>query len=154
MARVNTRSSTFVIFSGADLRAKLQSLLAALWVGDLWVTGFIVAPSLFDMLDRVQAGAVAARLFLISHVVSAVCGAALLLLRRRWDRVQSIVVAMLAVAAAIYLFVTPAMEAARLQSAVAFARWHGLAGLLFVANALLGAALVWQLAGARTGMQP
>lgn len=136
------------------MRAKLQALLAALWVGDLWVTGFIVAPTLFNMLDRAQAGAVAARLFLLSHMVSAVCGGALLVLHRRWDRVQMTAMGMLGIAAAIHVFVTPAMEAARLHSAIEFARWHGVAGLLFVANALLGAALVWQLATPRARMQP
>jgi hypothetical protein len=57
-------------------------LIATLWVGALWATGFIVAPTLFATLaDRALAGTIAGSLFRVIAWLSVVCAAALLALQ-------------------------------------------------------------------------
>lgn len=59
-----------------------QVLIATLWVGALWTTGFIVAPTLFATLaDRALAGTIAGSLFRIIAWLSVVCAVLLLVLQ-------------------------------------------------------------------------
>lgn len=61
-------------------------LIATLWVGALWTTGLIVAPTLFATLsDRALAGTIAGNLFRVVAWLSLFCAAALfaLLLQAR-----------------------------------------------------------------------
>src|SRR3972149_5657994 len=65
-----------------NLAAALQSIAATLWVGGMWVTGYVVAPVLFATLsDRTLAGLVAGRLFSLIAWVGMACAADLLIVR-------------------------------------------------------------------------
>lgn len=58
-------------------------LIATLWVGALWSTGFIVAPMLFATLaDRALAGTIAGSLFRVIAWLSIVC--AMILFALQW----------------------------------------------------------------------
>lgn len=57
-------------------------LIATLWVGALWTTGFIVAPTLFATLaDRALAGTIAGSLFRVIAWLSVVCAVVVLALQ-------------------------------------------------------------------------
>jgi hypothetical protein len=64
------------------MQQRSRLLVATLWVGALWTTGFIVAPTLFATLaDRALAGTIAGSLFRVIAWVSIVCAVALLALQ-------------------------------------------------------------------------
>ncbi len=137
-----------------------ENLLVVLWIGGMWATGYVVAPTLFDMLDRVTAGTVAGRLFTIQSWIGLFCGVLLLIATsgrrplaavRRW-----LLVVMLAVIAAGQFGLQPMMEALKAEglvegseTAARFATLHGLSASLFLLNSLLGVALVGVLAAGR-----
>ena len=59
----------------------LERILLTLWVGGLWVIGFVVAPTLFATLPETSmAGTVAGSLFTSISRIGLLCGSALLLL--------------------------------------------------------------------------
>ena len=49
----------------AGLRTPLERILITFWVGAIWVVGYVVAPTLFAMLERSVAGDVAGREILV-----------------------------------------------------------------------------------------
>ena len=58
-----------------------ERILLTLWVGALWVAGFIVAPLLFSELDeRALAGSLAGSLFTVTSYLGLLCGGVLLLM--------------------------------------------------------------------------
>lgn len=127
----------------------------ALWVGGMWVTGYLVAPVLFATIaERSVAGEVAGETFRAMSFVGLACGAMLLLsalLRepRSWWRHWSawVVVAMVAVTAIGQFVLQPMMAELKeigLQGDIAaqFGRLHGVASALFGVNSLLGLLLV------------
>src|SRR5512143_1572482 len=60
----------------------LQSIAVTLWVGGMWVAGFVVAPLLFARLpDRALAGTLAGRLFAVVAFIGIACAAYLLIYR-------------------------------------------------------------------------
>src|SRR5512134_1085009 len=60
----------------------LQSVAVTLWVGGLWVVGFVVAPVLFARLgDPVMAGALAGKLFTLIAWIGIACAACLVAFR-------------------------------------------------------------------------
>ena len=64
------------------LLQRSQLLIATLWVGALWTTGFIVAPTLFATLaDRALAGTIAGSLFRVIAWISVCCAVLLLILQ-------------------------------------------------------------------------
>lgn len=63
----------------AKFLKRLDSLLLTLWVGGIWVIGYIAAPVLFSTLDdRNLAAMVAGKLFSIMGMVGLYCGSLLL----------------------------------------------------------------------------
>lgn len=59
--------------------ASIQRILLVLLVGTLWVIGYVVAPTLFAVLDdRVMAGQIAGRMFYVGALVELAAGATLL----------------------------------------------------------------------------
>ncbi|MBY0270186.1 MAG: DUF4149 domain-containing protein [Burkholderiales bacterium] len=138
----------------------LQSMTATLWVGGMWAIGFIVAPVLFATLpDRALAGLLAGKLFSLIAWTGMACAA--LLFFGRWvchrravfhDPVLWIVVAMLALTLTGEFGVQPVLADLRSQALPQpamesvqrdnFAYWHGVAGILYAANCLLGGALI------------
>lgn len=137
-------------------------VLLTLWVGGMWTVGFIVAPTLFAMLEdnRVLAGSIAGRLFTIMSYIGLVCGTLLLIavivqygkaVLRQW---RAWVLLLMLVIICIGEFVLQPMMAqlreAGLQdaNAVAFGRLHGVSSVLFLINSLAGLVLV--IAGVNT----
>lgn len=138
----------------------LQSVAAALWVGGMWVAGYVAAPVLFAVIpDRMLAGTVAGRLFSSVAWIGIACAACLLilnLLRYRADAwrqpVFRVVLLMLVLVCAGEFGVQPVLAGLRAQalpqavmeSALRdrFAAWHAVSGLIYIAQSLLGLALV------------
>jgi hypothetical protein len=130
------------------LISAIERILLTLWVGSLWVTGFMVAPLLFTTLDdRSLAGTLAGNLFVITAWLGLACGAVLLASRirsgggwRAW-----VIAAMLVLVCIGQFALTPMiaeLRATGMTDTPDFARLHGLASGLFVLTALLGLWLV------------
>jgi hypothetical protein len=138
----------------------LQSIAATLWVGGLWVTGYVVAPVLFATLnDRALAGLVAGRLFSLLAWIGMACAAYLLiyrLVRYRAGALRQglfwIVIVMLALTLAGEFGVQPVMAALKQQALPSpvmesalrdrFVLWHGISSVIYLIESVLGAALI------------
>jgi len=130
----------------------IERILLTLWVGGLWVTGFVVAPTLFATLPGTSlAGDVAAALFTSLSRIGLVCGALLLVLGvlqltwqvRRWQMLTIIGMLLLVVAGEYVL--APMIGDLRAAGQVAtdrFAQLHWLATALYGLNCLLGLVLI------------
>jgi hypothetical protein len=142
----------------------VQAIAVTFWVGALWTSGLVVAPLLFRMLDdRTLAGTIAGSLFSTTTLIGIACSACILtvwLLRQRGQTPHHyylvwLVVAMLAFALIGQYGIQPVLASLRDQAypqpvmrsafADSFARWHMLAGILYLAQSLLGAGLVISL---------
>jgi hypothetical protein len=127
----------------------IERVLLTLWVGSLWVTGFMVAPVLFASLDdRSLAGSLAGELFGITAWLGLACGAVLLLVHllrtgRGWR--TWVIAAMLVLVCTGQFVLTPMIAELRVAGMAGtprFGQLHGLASMLFVATAVLGLWLV------------
>ncbi|WP_206999801.1 DUF4149 domain-containing protein [Trinickia mobilis] len=136
-----------------------------IWVGSLLTIGYAAAPTLFVMLDRISAGAVAAQLFRIEAIVGVLCGVLLLalgnLLVRRgataYRRLRWVLTGMLICVLFGYFALQPFMNALRLAAlaegadvghsayAARFGMLHGVSSLFYVIESLLGLVLIWKL---------
>jgi len=129
-------------------------IFLTLWIGGMWIVGYVVVPVLFKMLERQLAGNVAGQLFTIMSYIGLVCGALLLasMLYRHglsnWMQWRVVVLITMLVIIVIGQFVLQPMmaelKAAGLQGDVAkqFGRLHGVSSMLFMINSLAGLALV------------
>lgn len=129
-----------------------ERVLLTLWVGGLWVSGLIVAPLLFAGLEsRALAGTLAGSLFSVMSYIGLACGT--LLLGLTWWRrsvpalhwSQWVIVAMLVLVLLGEFALAPMIAQLRSEGLVdtpRFGQLHGLAAVLFLANCLLGLALV------------
>ncbi|HTI18662.1 MAG TPA: DUF4149 domain-containing protein [Trinickia sp.] len=142
-------------------------LLIVVWVGSLITIGYAAAPTLFLMLDRIDAGAVAGRLFRIEAFVGIFCGVLSLalgnLLVRRgatgYRPLRWLLVGMLACVLVGYFALEPFMDAWRTAAlatgvdvghsayAARFGTLHGISSLFYLVESLLGLTLVWKLPG-------
>jgi glucan phosphoethanolaminetransferase (alkaline phosphatase superfamily) len=140
-------------------------LLVLVWVGSALTIGYIVAPTLFAMLERSMAGDVAARLFRIEAFLGVACGIlslalANMLVRRGaagYRRLRWFVAGMLVCVLIGYFGLQPFMEGLREAArsagldlahsayAARFGLLHGISTLLYVVETLLGVVLVWML---------
>jgi hypothetical protein len=128
----------------------VERILLTLWVGSLWVTGFMVAPLLFAVLDdRALAGTLAGKLFSITAYVGLVCGSMLLALNTANYRAlnwRAMVLAGMLLLIVIGQFVlTPMIAGLREQGLSAsprFGQLHGMASVLFIITSLCGLLLV------------
>jgi len=141
--------------------AGLESVLLTLWIGGLWITGYLVVPTLFAVLDDRQiAGLLAGKLFQTMNYVGLGVGTFLLisvlmssgeqrfnLMLRKW-RVWVIATMLLMIAVAAFV-IQPMMQELKLQGLVEgsveasqFGRLHGASSILFLLNSLLGLLLV------------
>jgi putative copper export protein len=142
----------------------VQAIAVTLWVGALWTSGLLVAPLLFRMLeDRTLAGDIAGSLFGTTTLIGIVCGACILIVWYFRQRGRTphhhllawLVVAMLALGLIGEYAIAPMLAGLRehaypqpvMQTAFggSFARWHMVAGVLYLAQSLLGAGLVISL---------
>jgi hypothetical protein len=128
----------------------LERILLTLWVGSLWVTGFMVAPVLFAMLDdRALAGTLAGELFSITAYLGLGTGGMLLvlnLLSYRAINWRAVVLAGMLLLIVIGQFVlTPMIAGLReqgLSGSPRFGQLHGMASVLFIITSLCGLLLV------------
>jgi len=128
----------------------LERILLTLWVGSLWVVGFIVAPVLFTELnDRAVAGSVAGVLFTLTSYIGLASGSVLLLLnavvRKRINWRALVLLGMLSLILVGQFVITPMVVDLRLQGLTdtpRFGQLHGVASVLFLLTSLLGLVLV------------
>jgi hypothetical protein len=129
-----------------------EKILTVLWIGSLWTIGYMVAPTLFQVLDdRDLAGMVAGRLFTLESYLGLLCGGALLLIEflaapspKRFNWHMGLLSGMLAIILVGQFVLQPMMAAVKAQGlsqAPEFGRLHGIASILYLVNSLLG--LVW-----------
>ena len=138
---------------------KLSIVVVVFWVGSLWATG-LTASILFDVIqDRALAGKVAGHLFATVSYIG--LGSGLYLLFQRWLELKRasfkqssfwIVLAMVCLIIVGYLGIQAhlaqlkanAYPVAVMQSEYAsqFAAWHGVSGVVYLLECLLGLALV------------
>ncbi len=134
-----------------------ERVVLTLWVGGLWIAGYVVAPSLFaSMDDRQLAGRMAGQVFQLVSYIGLAVGATLLLsiiIQKgggwlRDSRVRIVLLMLLFVVLSIGVLV-PMMQELKLiglapgsEQATQFARLHGAASILHLINSLLGLWLV------------
>ena len=134
----------------ANLIPSLERILLTLWVGSLWVVGFVVAPVLFAELDdRALAGSTAGSLFTLTSYIGLVCGSLLLVFNgvnfRRINWRAVVIVCMLLVVVIGQFVITPMVADLRVQGLTdtpRFGQLHGLASVLFIITSVLGLLLV------------
>ena len=134
----------------ANLIPVLERILLTLWVGSLWVVGFIVAPVLFTELnDRALAGSTAGTLFTVTSYIGLASGGVLLLLnavvRKRINWRALVLLGMLSLIVIGQFVITPMVADLRLQGLTdtpRFGQLHGVASVLFLLTSVLGLVLV------------
>lgn len=134
-----------------------ERILLTLWVGGMWMTGYVVTPMLFQVVDdRQLAGMIAGHLFTANSYIGIACGCLLLvgsLIKSTGNRLKDSRVWILLVMLAIILigqFIFQPMMAelkvsgllAGSKEAAEFSRLHGMASILFLGNSILGLVLV------------
>ncbi len=135
-------------------------LALTLWVGALWVVGYLVAPTLFAMIDeRSLAGNVAGRLFASVGWVGVSCAAYMLLFlafRQGWAAFRGgvfwLVVLMLGLSLAMLFGIQPLMAQLKAEAwprevmdsvlRDRFATWHGVSSVLYLVQSVLGLLLL------------
>ncbi len=135
----------------------IERVLLALWVGGLWVTGYLVVPTLFATLDdRQLAGLLAGRIFQTMNYVGLGVGTYLVISvlvstgeqkLKEW-RVWVLLVMLFFIMAAAFI-IQPMMQELKIQGiaegsaqASQFGRLHGVSSILFLINSVLGLLLV------------
>ncbi len=133
-----------------------ERMLLSLWVGALWSIGYLAVPTLFASLDdRALAGMLAGKMFTGVSLIGMGCGTALLVsfwmqsvkpIRER--RVQ-LLIAMLVLVVLGEFVLQPQMAALKAEgiiegsgAAARFGVLHGIASLLYLANSVIGMALL------------
>jgi uncharacterized membrane protein YfcA len=134
-------------------------LLATVWCGSLWTIGYIVAPTLFAMLeDRQLAGwiGLAAGCLLLLAATALVRRGQAAYKSLRW-----LVLGMLLCVLVGYFGLQPFMASLRAQAdalgvavgdspyRAQFGMLHGVSSVFYLVESLLGLALIWKSAGAR-----
>ena len=131
-----------------------ERVLLTLWVGGMWIIGYMVAPILFSVLDdRQLAGFIAGHIFTAMSYTGLVCGGLLLIgsLYRNGPRNMTsyLLVAMLVLVAIGQFVLTPMMAELKAQglvegseAALQFGRLHGVSSILFMITSLAGLVLV------------
>jgi hypothetical protein len=143
------------------LEIGLHNIVLVFWVGGLWATGYLVAPSLFSELDdRKLAGTLAGNIFTLMGWAGLAATVILLVIytlvvHSRW---RIIVTALMGVLVAINLFVvSPALVEVRdsvghalvsgTETFQRFAYLHGISSGIFLLVSLLGLLLVVRMPG-------
>ena len=149
----NTKSWKSSTSSQCDYFAS-ERILLTLWVGGMWITGYMVAPILFSVLDdRQLAGTLAGHMFTSMSYIGLVCGALLLLggvFRDGIKQWRNAVILLMLIIVVIGQFVLQPMmaemKAAGIiegsKNAATFGKLHGVASVLFMINSLSGLILV------------
>jgi hypothetical protein len=129
-------------------RARL--LIITAWVGSLWTTGYLVAPTLFKTIpDTALAGTIAGQLFNVEAWFSVVCAVVLLALARyQRQKLSWLVIGMLGCTLVGYFALHPFMAGLRAAGlANPDVKWqfgvlHGISSGIYLMQSILGAMLV------------
>jgi hypothetical protein len=139
----------------------ISAWAVVLWVGGLWVVGYMVAPLLFHSLpeDRALAGLLAGKMFAGMGWVGMVCGTGLLLLRLQVAGTRAfkqaafwMTLTMLLLTLAQYFGIQPILAELKTEAMPKdvmeslfrdrFEAWHGVSSVVYLIESLLGLALV------------
>ena len=138
----------------------LALLLVTAWVGGLWAIGYLAAPALFYTLeDKMQAGALAGRMFTWIAYLGLFAGFYLLMHRILRHGAQALrqgffwaVAAMLLLTLAGHFGIQPILAQLKAQAGTTdvmqsvfadrFRTWHGVASIAYLLQSLLGVVLV------------
>ncbi|MBY0578320.1 MAG: DUF4149 domain-containing protein [Burkholderiales bacterium] len=138
----------------------LQEIAVTLWVGGLWITGYMAAPVLFASLpDRMLAGMLAGKMFTVISYIGLICAIYLLVYRVYRLGASALregffwaVLLMLLLTCAAHFGIQPVIE--RLKEAALprdvmqsvfrdrFQTWHGISSILYLVQSVLGLFLV------------
>jgi uncharacterized membrane protein len=144
---------------------RLFRLLAMVWIGSQLTIGYLVAPTLFEMLAQHSAGQLASRLFFYEAWLSVAISLTLLMLSHwlmqrselAYRSLRWLLWAMLFCTLIGYFALAPFMETIRSAAArqgveiehsvyaARFAWLHGIAGGLYLLQSCLGVLLIWRL---------
>lgn len=145
------------MISRACLWAGAERVLLTLWVGGLWIAGYVVAPVLFASLDdRQLAGRLAGQIFQLVSYIGLGVGVILLVsicvktgracLR---DSRARILLVMLVLVLLTVVVLQPMMQELKVggiipgsEQAAQFGRLHGVSSIVHLINSLLGLWLV------------
>ncbi len=143
-----------------ELPRHLAALSITLWVGGMWMLGYVVVPALFKTLpDRQLAGMIAGQLFTLLAYIGIGCALYLLVYQlNRFGRSAlqrttfRIVVAMLLLVLIGQFVLQPVLAGLKVQAlpldvmqsafAAQFKTWHAVSGTLYLIQSLLGIVLV------------
>ncbi|MGD8742197.1 MAG: DUF4149 domain-containing protein [Granulosicoccaceae bacterium] len=131
-----------------------ERLLLTLWVGGMWITGYMVAPILFaELEDRQLAGMLAGHMFTAMSYIGLACGGLLLLGGlyragiRQWRTL--VILLMLSIVMTGQFVLQPMMAELKTEglveggvAAAEFGKLHGISSILFLINSLAGLVLV------------
>ena len=142
-----------------DLPRHLATLGITLWVGGMWMLGYVVVPALFKFLpDRQLAGMVAGQLFTLLAYIGIACALYLLLYQLRRSGIAALRNFTFRITASMLLLVLigqfalqPILADLKVQAlpldvmnstlAAQFKTWHAVSSILFLIQSLLGIAL-------------
>ena len=132
-----------------------ERIVLTIWIGGMWTVGYIVAPTLFAMLDdRALAGSIAGRLFTIMSFIglfSAIFLLMTLAIRDGKQLMQAwrgwLLIAMLVIIVLGEFWLQPQMAELRTNGITEsekarFGMLHGIASVLFLINSLSGLILL------------
>ncbi len=133
-----------------------ERILLTLWVGGLWIIGYLAVPILFASLDdRMLAGQLAGKMFTSLSYIGLFSGGLLLAgafyrTPKFWaDWKVRLLLMMLVIVAVGEFGIQPIMAELKVGGLVegtekwaSFAKLHGLASSLYLVNSLLGLALI------------
>ena len=137
--------------------AGIERVMLTLWVGGLWVAGYVVTPALFATLDdRQLAGQIAGQVFGYINYIGLTVGGFLLIsvltrVGKAWSRtwrVWVLIAMLILVIIGGFVLQPMLMElktgglVAGSEQATQFGRIHGASSLLYLINSLLGLWLV------------
>jgi hypothetical protein len=143
-----------------DLPKHLAALSITLWVGGMWLLGYVVVPALFKILpDRQLAGMVAGQLFTLLAYIGIACAAYLLFFQLQQTGSAAtrhsafkLTVAMLLLVLIGQFVLQPVLADLKVQAlpldvmnsafSGQFKMWHAVSGTLYLIQSLLGIALV------------
>ncbi|MBE9610150.1 DUF4149 domain-containing protein [Chitinilyticum piscinae] len=135
-----------------------RQLMTTFWIGGMWVVGVLVAPTLFDSLERATAGMVAGRILHLMGWVGIVAGSYLTIwwlwaegLRALRNGRFWLVLVMLACTLVNQFAVFPIIAGLKPAMVNAseglfgggFATWHAISTLIYLLQAVLGLLYVW-----------
>lgn len=143
-----------------NLPRHLADLCIVLWVGGMWMLGYVVVPALFKVLpDRMLAGRIAGELFTLLALIGIASALYLLLYQLRDHGRTALRLSTFRITAIMLLLVLvgqfglqPILADLKVQAApldvmaspfaAQFKTWHAVSSILYLVQSLLGIALV------------